>query len=102
QDLELMERNTHNIRQAVVVGGGLIGIEMVEMLRSRDVQVTFLVRESGFWEIVLPMEESSMVERHMREHDVDLRLNTELKEIIGDGTGKVDAVQTNQGEIIEC
>lgn len=102
QDLELMERNTHNIRQAVVVGGGLIGIEMVEMLRSRDIQVTFLVRESGFWEIVLPMEESSMVERHMSEHDVDLRLNTELKEIIGDGTGKVDAVQTNQGEIIEC
>src|SRR5690606_34963563 len=82
QDLELMERSTRNIRQAVVVGGGLIGIEMVEMLRSRDVQVTFLVRESGFWEIVLPKEESSMVERHMNEHQVGLRMNTELKEII--------------------
>jgi NADPH-dependent 2,4-dienoyl-CoA reductase/sulfur reductase-like enzyme len=102
QDLELMESNTRNIRNAVVVGGGLIGIEMAEMLRSRDVQVTFLVRESAFLEIVLPKEESLMVERHMREHHVDLRLNTELREIIGDATGRVEAVQTNQGEIIEC
>ena len=35
QDLELMEENTKNIRRAVIVGGGLIGIEMAEMLHSR-------------------------------------------------------------------
>ena len=28
QDLELMEKNTQSIKEAVVVGGGLIGIEM--------------------------------------------------------------------------
>src|SRR5690606_8920492 len=39
QDLELMEKNTRGINQAVVVGGGLIGIEMVEMLKSRDIPV---------------------------------------------------------------
>ena len=44
QDLEAMESGTKNIHRAVVVGGGLIGIEMVEMLLSRKIEVTFLIR----------------------------------------------------------
>lgn len=102
QDLELMETNTREINRAVVVGGGLIGIEMVEMLKSRKIPVTFLVRESGFWDMVLPREESLMVERHMREHEVDLRLVTELKEIVGDGRKRVKGIQASNGEFIAC
>ena len=45
QDLERMERDTTGVRQAVVVGGGLIGVELAEMLHSRGIHVTFLVRE---------------------------------------------------------
>ena len=40
-DLVTMERWTRNIDRAVVVGGGLIGIEMAEMLHSRGIPVTF-------------------------------------------------------------
>jgi len=102
QDLELMEVNTKDIQRAVVVGGGLIGIEMAEMLKSRKIKVTFLVREKGYWDVVLPKEEAGLVGRHILEHDIDLRLETELEEIVGDSAGKVDAVITQQGEIIDC
>jgi NADPH-dependent 2,4-dienoyl-CoA reductase/sulfur reductase-like enzyme len=34
-------------KRAVIVGG-LIGIELAEMLRSRNIPVTFLVREKSF------------------------------------------------------
>jgi NAD(P)H-nitrite reductase large subunit len=102
QDLELMEANTKDIRRAVVVGGGLIGIEMAEMLKSRKIEVTFLVREKGFWDIVLPKEEAELVGRHILEHGIDLRLETELKEVVGDTRGKVNAVITQQGEIMDC
>ena len=37
QDLELLEKNTKNINRAVIVGGGLIGIELAEMLLSRKI-----------------------------------------------------------------
>jgi NAD(P)H-nitrite reductase large subunit len=43
-----------------------------------------------------------MVSDHIKEHGIDLRLETELKEIIDDGTGKVCAVITNTGERIDC
>ena len=103
QDLEAMERQTPGLNRAVIVGGGLIGVEMAEMFHSRGIPVTFLVRESGFWSSVLPPEESRMVSRHLKEHHIDLRLETELKEILPDISGKsCAAVVTSKGEKIDC
>ncbi len=102
RDLESMERHSRGLRRAVVVGGGLIGIEMVEMFHARQIPVTFLVREQRFSESVLPAEESAMVSRHIREHGIDLRLETELDSIVDDGRGRAGAVVTNRGERIEC
>ncbi len=102
QDLELMEQNTQDVEHAVIVGGGLIGIEVAEMLDSRSIPVSFLVREKEYWDNVLPAEEAAMVSRHVREHGVDLRLQTELKEILPDANGRVRAVRSNQDEEIAC
>jgi NADPH-dependent 2,4-dienoyl-CoA reductase/sulfur reductase-like enzyme len=102
QDLELLEKTTKGVYHAVIVGGGLIGVEMAEMLKSRNISVTFLVREKSFWDIVLPVEEAKLISKHILEHGVDLRLETELKEIIGDKDGKASAVVTSKGETIPC
>ncbi len=102
QDLQLMEQYSQGLRRAVIVGGGLIGIEMAEMLHSRHIPVTLLVREKSFWDIVMPAEESAMINRHILEHGIDLRLGTELKEIIDDGSGKACGVVTNLEEEIDC
>ncbi|PHN03903.1 NAD(P)/FAD-dependent oxidoreductase [Flavilitoribacter nigricans] len=102
QDLEYMEAHSDGLKRAVIVGGGLIGIEMAEMFHSRHIPVTFLVREQSYWDAVLPKEESEMVSRHIREHGFDLRLSTELSEIVDDGNGRACAVITNEGERIEC
>lgn len=102
QDLELMEKNSNQLQRAVIVGGGLIGVEMAEMLHSRGVSVTFLIREKNFWDNVLPLEEASMIDRHLLKQHIDLRQETELDEIIGDDSGKVIAVKTKEGEDIPC
>ncbi|TDQ18360.1 pyridine nucleotide-disulfide oxidoreductase [Algoriphagus boseongensis] len=103
QDLELFEENTSvNVSHAVIVGGGLIGIEMAEMLAYKKIPVTFLVREKGFWDNVLPREESELVGRHIREHHIHLMMETELKEIISDEKGRVKAVITSKNEEISC
>ncbi len=105
QDLDALEKNAPNkemCKRAVIVGGGLIGIEMAEMLRSREIPVTFLVRETSFWNGVLPDGESAMINEHIREHHIDLQLDTNLKEIIADEDGRAKAVTTDKGETIEC
>ncbi len=102
QDLENIETHSKGLKRAVIVGGGLIGIELAEMFRSRNIAVTLLVREESFWNAVLPKEESAMINRHILEHHIDLRLGAELDEIIGDENGVVKAIRTKTGEIIEC
>lgn len=98
QDLESMEKNSKGISHATVVGGGLIGVEMAEMLHSRGISVTFLVRETNFWDIVLPREEATMLDRHIRSRGIDLKLETELSII--EGSDAVEAVLTSDGEKI--
>ncbi len=102
QDLELLEENTRNIHSAVIVGGGLIGIELAEMLHSRGIHVTFLVREKLYWNHILPDEEAALVCRHILEHNMGLKLDIELKEILPDENGRARAVVTNEGDEIPC
>jgi NAD(P)H-nitrite reductase large subunit len=102
QDLEALENWAPTTKRAVIVGGGLIGIELAEMLRSRNIPVTFLVREKSFWDGVLPFGESQMINRHILEHHIDLRLETNLVEILSDEKGHARAVVTDKGETIDC
>ena len=101
-DLRLLLENVQQTRGAVIVGGGLIGVELAEMLRSRRIHVTMLVREPSYWANVLPREESELVGEVIREEGVELRLSTELASIEDDGTGRCGAVLTSAGERLEC
>ena len=61
-------------KRAVVVGGGFIGLEMVENLIHRGLEVT-LVEKLNQVMPPLDREMARLVERYMRKHDVDLELN---------------------------
>jgi NAD(P)H-nitrite reductase large subunit len=106
QDLENLEKYAPDntaCNRAVIVGGGLIGIELAEMLRSRKIPVTFLVREDSFWNGVLPAQESAMINNHIKEHHIDLRLSTNLKEIKSDKNGRVKSIIIEEtGEELAC
>ena len=101
-DLQAMERHTQDVRRAVVVGGGLIGVESAEMLHTRHIPVTFLVRETQYMDYILPPEEAEMIGQEIRDHHIDLRLETELERILPDKVGRVRAVVTSEGEEIAC
>lgn len=102
QDLDHCERLVPTTQQAVVVGGGLIGIELVECLLFHGVKTTFLIREPWYWPMALGPEESAFVAEHMRHHGADVRLSEEMTEIHVDSSGRVSGVDTNQGNHLPC
>ena len=102
QDLQSMEDRSAGLEHAVITGGGLIGVEMAEMFRSRNISVTMLVRESGYFGNVLPPEEAQLVTREIERHGVTVLLDTELAEIHGSTHGHVTAVSTSNGLQIPC
>ncbi|BBD06775.1 FAD-dependent oxidoreductase [Desulfovibrio ferrophilus] len=88
------------IDNAVVVGGGAIGLEMAEALTALWGIKTTVVEMCDH---VLPQAFgpglARMVENHLRENDVDVMSSTRLLEISGDADGRVAGVKTDKGEI---
>ncbi len=97
QDLDACEALTREAKRAVVVGGGLIGIELVECLVHHGVATTFLIREPYYWPAALSREESQMVIAHLREQGVEVVLDENVERVESTG-GRFNAVVTASGK----
>ena len=97
---DLVDRATH-ARAALVVGGGITALEIVEGLLARRVHVHYLMRRDRYWSNVLSESESHLVEDALRDHGVEIHYFTEVAEIVGRG-GRVAGVTTTAGEQIAC
>lgn len=102
QDLEECERLVPSTKRAVVAGGGLIGVELVECLAHHGIEVEFLVRENWYWPMALAEEEGAIIAAHIRRHGVHLHLGQEIAEIGSGADGRVSEVHTRQGQRFPC
>jgi NAD(P)H-nitrite reductase large subunit len=101
-DLDRLEAVRPRLQRAVVVGGGLIGIELVEMMLHDRVPVTYLIREPWYWDLVLCREEGEIVHGRLRERGVTVLLEDEISSINDDGQGRVGSVSTKRGVQLPC
>ena len=92
---------TRHARTAVVVGGGIIAVELVEGLLARGLKVHYFLRGDRYWPNVLDEKESRLLEHRLAEDGVSLHFKTEASEVLGK-RGKVSAIRTSKGEIIRC
>ncbi len=74
-------------KRAVVVGGGFIGLEMVENLVHRGLEVTLIERLAQVMPPLDP-EMAILVERYMTKHGVRLELNDGVAEFRQTANGK--------------
>jgi NADPH-dependent 2,4-dienoyl-CoA reductase/sulfur reductase-like enzyme len=102
QDLDACEAAARRGGKAVVVGGGLIGIELVECLRWAGMEVTFLIREPWYWPVALSEAESAMVLDHLRRHGVTVVTGEVVTSVEIGAQGAVTAVSTERGTRYEC
>jgi NADPH-dependent 2,4-dienoyl-CoA reductase/sulfur reductase-like enzyme len=85
-----------DLKKAVVVGGGFIGMEMAEAFRKRGLEVTILEKMGG----ILPTVSDSMKEpiiKKIAEKGVELKLNSGVVEVKSDGK-KATALVLESGE----
>ncbi len=88
-------------RAAVVIGGGITALEIVEGLRARGVQTHYLLRGERYWSNVLDEIESKIVEHRLQEEGVHLHYHSEADQILGKN-GRVAGVRTKDGLLIPC
>lgn len=83
-------------RDVVIVGGGLIGVEITEALVQRGCRVTMVEMMPQTLRIVDP-DMACLVEQHMESHGVKVLVGTKVEAIEGDGV--VRSVLTSAGRI---
>ena len=68
---------------AIVVGGGITALELVEALAGRGAKVHYFLRGDRFWSAVLDEVESRLVESRLAHDGVKLHYNTSITDIVG-------------------
>ena len=94
-DCQHILRLARRARRAVVVGGGITAIELVEGLAARGVEVHYFLRGERYWSAVLDEVESRIVERRLVRDGVKIHYHTNLVEVLGH-KGRVNAVQAEE------
>jgi len=94
-------RLTRRGRAAVVVGGGITALEIVEGLVARGVKTHYLLRGSRYWSNVLDPIESGLVEERLKEDGVKIHHHTSI-EAVQAKKGKLVGVLTKDGKQIVC
>ncbi len=102
-------RQSKKARAAVVVGGGITALEIVEGISAHRVKVHYFLRRDRYWGNVLDPKESRIVEERLLEEGVKIHYHTNLAAIIGRPAGmfrrgpvRVSAVRTESGDEIPC
>jgi NAD(P)H-nitrite reductase large subunit len=106
EDMRQIQRVARRAREAVVVGGGITAIEIVEGLRTQRVHVHYLMRGERFWRSVLDEVESRIVQERLAREGVTIHDHTEITRILGRrdwrGRQRVAGVETSDGHTIRC
>ncbi len=90
------------VSKAVVIGGGAIGIEMVEALTDLwGIPTTLIEFQKQLLPRIIDWPTAQILAGHLRENNVELIFGEGAAEIIGEA-GKVSGVITSGGKKVDC
>ena len=99
-DVESMLNGVAPGRPAVVIGGGLLGLEAAYGLAKADVKVTLLHREARLMERQLDTPAAAMLLEAILAKGCEVILEADTKRIVGDG--KVERVELADGRVLDA
>lgn len=75
---------TQNVRNAIVLGGGLIGLDAAEGLKKHDVNVTVVEALDRVLPRMLDKEMGNLVKDILQNNGVEVKVETKITNILGD------------------
>lgn len=88
--------NKEENQKVAIIGAGFIGLEAVEAAKQLGKEVRVFQSESRVLAQVFDKEITDVLEEEIKKHDVDLRLEELVSELVGET--KVEKIITNKGE----
>lgn len=93
-------RDDGKIRDAVIIGGGLIGVETCEALHLAGIRITVVEMLPQILKF-LDLQLAKLLENHVRSHAADVITDNGVAEFLGDN-GRLTAVKLANGTELPC
>jgi NAD(P)H-nitrite reductase large subunit len=85
KDAEEIKRSAEESEEAVVIGGGLLGIDLAVAYAKNDCETYYLIRDDRWWHRGISMEGAEIIHRKLEEKGVNVLTETEASEFVGSG-----------------
>jgi len=96
KDAENIMAVLQRCREAVILGGGLIGLRAAYALLKRGVKVTVVVKSPYVLSQIIAREDAEIVQKHLTEHGINILTNLAAKEIIKVAEDLVVVLENNE------
>lgn len=98
-DVETMIEKSASRRHALIVGGGLLGLEAANGLNQRGMRVTVINRAGHVLNKQLDRQAAGLLQRHMEAKGIAFRLDVTVAEIVGEH-GHITQAILSDGETL--
>lgn len=97
-DSEKINRHLSGVRNVVIVGGGLVGLQSARALTAQGINVTIIEKMSRLMPVQLDETASLMLVKLLEQNGIEVLLNTEVMSLGTEDEG-IAAVRTRKKEI---
>ena len=94
-DIKKIEEKINGKKNAVIIGAGIIGMEMAAALREKHMDVTILEKAERISPALADLEFSIKIVNHLRENHIKTLFNVEIKEIESVQNKRVITIKRN-------
>jgi 3-phenylpropionate/trans-cinnamate dioxygenase ferredoxin reductase subunit len=100
KDSETIRSSSANAKQAVIIGGGFIGMEVASVLAQKNIQSTLVIREDRVWSRVFTPAMSTFFEQYYTTHGVRILKQAQVAAL--EGKDGIQTVLLGDGEKLPC
>jgi nitrite reductase (NADH) large subunit len=99
-DAKAMMKHLSRVKEAVVVGGGPVGIKAAEALNYRKVQVSIVVHSGNLLSQIMDSHAAQVIQDMFEEHHVKIIAHADVTEVLGGS--EVTGIKLTDGRTLNC
>lgn len=100
KDSAAIRSKSASAKEAVIIGGGFIGMEVASVLAQKNIRTTLVIREDRVWSRVFTPVMSAFFEQYYVSRGVRIVKGAQVASL--EGKSAVQALRTGDGEKIPC
>jgi nitrite reductase (NADH) large subunit len=101
-DVNTMLAYSKKHKKAVVLGGGLLGLEAANGLAVQGMQVTVIHNNDVLLNRQMDRQAGDMLQTALERRGLQFKMAAQVSELAGDDTGHIQAVRFTDGSELEC